>query len=291
MDKSSQQLLFERIILAELEAKKIRPPLKWAGGKYQLLEHIKKMLPPGNRLIEPFVGSGIVFLNSNYKRYVLNDINKDLMIFYKILKKDGLSFIKYCRKLFIPKNNTSEQYYDLREEFNTVKDEFRKSALFLYINKHGYNGLCRYNSKGDINVPFGRYKTPYFPENEMCLFWIKSKRAALKIKDFEIIMQEALPGDVIYCDPPYVALSSTSNFTAYSAGGFDKDKQNRLALAAQEMADRGIPVLISNHSTPYTTRIYQNATLKREYTVRRLISCNSSKREHAKELLALYLPP
>lgn len=276
--------------MAELESKKIRPPLKWAGGKYQLLEDIKNMLPPGNRLIEPFVGSGIVFLNSNYRRYVLNDINKDLMTFYKVLKKDGLKFINYCRKLFIPKNNTPEEYYDLREEFNTVKDEFRKSALFLYINKHGYNGLCRYNSKGNINVPFGRYKTPYFPEKELYLFWVKSKRATLKVKDFEIIMREALPGDVIYCDPPYVALSNTSNFTAYSAGGFDKDKQIRLALAAQEVADRGIPVLISNHSTPYTKKIYQNATIKSEHVVRRLISCNSSKREHAKELLALYLP-
>lgn len=291
MDKAFQKTLTERIVLAETEAKKIRPPLKWAGGKYQILEQIKKVLPAGNRLIEPFVGSGVVFLNSNYKRYVLNDKNKDLILFYKIIKRDGLKFIDYCRKLFTQKNNTSDKYYALREEFNNTSDDFKKSALFLYINKHGYNGLCRYNSSGNLNVPFGRYKTPYFPEKEMYFFCIKSKRAILSPMDFETVMNNAKSGDVIYCDPPYVPLSNTSNFTSYSAGGFDNDKQTRLALAAQKTANRGIPVLISNHSTPFTKNIYKNATKNEELSVRRLISCNGSKREHAKEILALYLPP
>lgn len=289
VDRVHLKSLSDRIILAELEAKKIRPPLKWAGGKYQILEQIKKTLPTGNRLIEPFVGSGVVFLNSNYKRYILNDKNKDLILFYKIIKRDGLKFINYCRKLFIPKNNASGKYYALREEFNSTSDEFRKSALFLYINKHGYNGLCRYNSSGDLNVPFGRYKTPYFPEKEMYFFWKKSKRAILSSMDFETVMNKAKYGDVIYCDPPYVPLSNTSNFTSYSAGGFDNDKQTRLALVAQKAAKRGIPVLISNHSTPFTKKIYENA-ITIELSVRRLISCNGSKREHAKEILALYLP-
>ena len=290
MDKAFQKTLSERIVLAEIEAKKIRPPLKWAGGKYQILEQIKNGLPAGNRLIEPFVGSGVVFLNSNYKRYVLNDKNKDLILFYKIIKRDGLKFISYCRKLFTPKNNTSEKYYVLREEFNNTSDDFKKSALFLYINKHGYNGLCRYNSSGDLNVPFGRYKRPYFPEKEMYFFWIKSKRAILSSMDFETVMNNANFGDVIYCDPPYVPLSITSNFTSYNAGGFDNEKQTRLAIVAQKVANKGIPVLISNHSTPFTKNIYKDATAS-ELFVRRLISCNGSKREHAKEILALYLPP
>ena len=290
MNKASQKTLAHRIALAENEEKKIRPPLKWAGSKHQILEPIKKKLPPGNRLIEPFVGSGVVFLNSNYERYTLNDKNKDLIFLYKTIKKDGLKFINYCRTLFTEENNTEDKYYAFRDEFNSTKDEFKKSALFLYINKHGYNGLCRYNASGKMNVPFGRYKKPYFPEMEMSLFWKKIKRAALKCMDFESVMKTARPGDVIYCDPPYIPLSNTSNFTAYNAGGFDKNEQIRLAFAAQTLANNGVPVLISNHSTPFTKKIYKNAN-KSYLSVRRLISCNANKREHAKEILALYLPP
>lgn len=291
MDKGFQKALTERIFLAEIQAKKIRPPLKWAGGKYQILENIKKLLPPGNRLIEPFVGSGVVFLNTNYKRYVLNDKNKDLILFYKTIKKDGLTFISYCKKLFSEKNNNEDKFYSLRDEFNNTTNQFRKSALFLYINKHGYNGLCRYNSSGNLNVPFGRYKIPYFPEKEMYFFWQKSKRASLKSMDFESIMNKAKLGDIIYCDPPYDPLSTTSNFTSYSAGGFNKEMQERLANVAYNQSLEGIPVLISNHSTPFINKIYEKANKKVKFSVRRLISCNGSKREYAKEILALYLPP
>ncbi len=292
MNKSIQDRLKERINLAEENAKKIRPPLKWAGGKYRILDEIKEMLPEGNRLIEPFVGSGVVFLNTKYERYTLNDKNEDLIIFYKILKKEGIRFINYCRRFFDQKTNTSDKYYEFREKFNAINDnDSQKSALFLYLNKHGYNGLCRYNASGKLNVPFGRYKNTYFPIQEMQLFWKKSKRAALKTKDFESIMREASPGDVIYCDPPYVPLSNTSNFTSYSAGGFDADEQIRLASVAKQVADNGVSVLISNHLTSFTEKIYADANSRNtSLSVRRLISCHANKRENVKEILALYLP-
>jgi len=289
MDKILGDLV-ERINLAEDNVKKIRPPLKWAGGKYRILDDIKKMLPEGKRLIEPFVGSGVVFLNTKYDRYTLNDKNKDLIIFYKILKKEGEKFIEYCCEFFKPDYNDPDKYYKFRDEFNNSNDDVYKSALFLYLNKHGYNGLCRYNASGYFNVPFGRNKKMYFPEKQMQLFWKKSKRAVIKLKDFETVMRNASPGDVIYCDPPYVPLSNTSFFTAYSVGGFAEKDQIRLAEVAEEISKTGVPVLISNHFTKFTNKIYSNATSKESLSVRRMISCNGSKREHVKEILALYLP-
>lgn len=269
---------------------KLRSPLKWAGGKFRVLDEIKKRLPDGNRLIEPFAGSSVVFLNTDFKRYTLSDSNHDLIRFYKLLKKDGAEFIDYCRKYFDPKYNNATEYYKIRERFNSTSNKILKSALFLYINKHGYNGLCRYNASGKLNVPFGRYKRPYFPEEELLLFAKKSKRATIKCEDFEKIIKNATSGDVIYCDPPYVPRSSTSNFTSYNAGGFSEDEQIRLAKAAKKAADSGIPVLISNHSNNITKKIYSKATNISHFSVCRQISCNGTKRERAKELLALYLP-
>ena len=269
---------------------KIRPPLKWAGGKYRVLDDIKKRLPDGNRLIEPFAGSSVVFLNTDYKRYTLSDSNKDLICFYKLLKSGHIKFIDYCRKYFSPKYNNAVEFYKIREKFNSTNDQALKSALFLYINKHGYNGLCRYNASGGLNVPFGRYKKPYFPEKELLLFAKKSKKASIKCEDFESIISKAIQGDVVYCDPPYVPRNSTSNFTSYSATGFNIDEQHRLANAAKKISDSGVTILISNHSNNITKKIYSEATHKYHFNVRRMISCNGLKRERAKELLALYLP-
>lgn len=271
------------------KSKRNRPPLKWAGGKYQILDRIAEQLPKGDRLIEPFVGSGTVFLNSDYKRFVLNDINADLINFYKILKREGEDFICFAKKYFNTKNNTEESYYRLRDEFNKTEDITYKSALFLYINKHGYNGLIRYNASGGFNVPFGRRKKSHFPEKEMHYFLQKAKRASFSCKDFEHPMKKAKQGDVIYCDPPYVPLSSTANFTAYSTEGFGPDEQRRLALLAKELSNKGIAVIISNHCTDFTRSIYKDAK-KYTFPVRRFISCNGAKREHAMEILAVYSP-
>ncbi len=266
-----------------------RPPLKWAGSKYRILIEIKRLLPAGNRLIEPFVGSGAVFLNTDYPRYLINDVNEDLILFYKTLKAQRTAFVRYCERLFLPRYNNASAYYELRAEFNSTENVRRRAAIFLYINKHGYNGLCRYNSAGELNVPFGRYKAPYFPKKEMLVFLTKAPRIKIENRDFREIFNVSKPGDVIYCDPPYVPLSATSNFTSYSAGGFGKDDQRRLAQYAAEAAKRGIPVLISNHHTDFTEHLYANAKLHR-FSVRRFISCNGQKRELASELLALFMP-
>lgn len=265
-----------------------RPFLKWAGNKYRIIDRIRKILPDGKCLIEPFAGSGAVFLNTDYERYIINDNNPDLIHLYNILKKDGAKFIKKCRYYFTPRFNNEEQYYKLRKKFNETSDINKRAVLFVYLNRHGYNGLCRYNLKGGYNVPFGRYKSPYFPEKEMLIFHEKAQSANFILSSFESVILSAKKGDIVYCDPPYVPLSPSANFTSYSAGGFNMDRQQELADLANEVASKGIPILISNHNTSFTRKAYVNANKITKFHVQRFISCNGKKRETAGELLALF---
>lgn len=266
----------------------IRPFLKWAGNKYRIMQRIRAMLPAGERLVEPFAGSAAVFLNTDYARYLLADSNQDLINLYNIVKTQGADFIASCEKLFKPRSNNEDYFYRRRDEFNRSQNNERKAALFIYLNKHGYNGLCRYNARGGFNVPFGRYKRPYFPGDELWQFHEKAQRAEFVHLDFSQIMSMARSGDVIYCDPPYVPLSGSANFTSYSAGGFDLAQQQQLAELAHRTQQRGIPVLISNHNTDFTRQAYRSATNISRFKVQRSVSCIGSKRQAASELLALY---
>jgi DNA adenine methylase len=265
----------------------MRPFLKWAGNKYRIVDKVVSMLPEGSRLVEPFCGSGAVFLNTDFESYLLADVNPDLISLYMILQVEGQSFIDYAKTFFIPENNHPEAYYEFRETFNHTKDAYEKSALFIYLNRHGYNGLCRYNGSGRFNVPFGRYHKPYFPEAEMQYFSDKSRKAQFVCGHFTQAMDTAVEGDVVYCDPPYVPLTVTANFTTYSKHGFGLNEQMDLALKAQELADRGVPVLISNHCNEFTQNVY-SASKIRTFDVQRLISCDGSGRGKAPELLALF---
>ncbi len=265
----------------------MKPFLKWAGNKFQIVQRIIEVLPAGNRLIEPFVGSGALFLNTDFPRYLLADANPDLINLYGHLQTDGPEFIEYCRTFFVPENNDSDRYYDFRTEFHATEDSRLKSALFLYMNKHCYNGLCRYNASGGFNVPFGRYKRPYFPEVEMNFFAEKAQTAQFVQADFVETMSQAVPGDVVYCDPPYVPLSATANFTSYSAGSFGADEQRELARQAEKLAARGITVVISNHDTEFVRAEYAQATIY-DFDVQRYISRNGNNRGKAAEVLAVF---
>lgn len=265
----------------------MRPFLKWAGGKYRLIERIQAKLPPGERLLEPFSGSCALSINSTYHHYWLNDINNDLICVYQTIQKEGPSFIEFCGSYFTGKANTPEKYYALRKQFNAEKDLRTKSALFIYLNRHGYNGLCRYNASGEFNVPFGKYKKPYFPEKELLYFYEKFKQATFSSLDFEEMMMRAKPGDVIYCDPPYIPLNTTSNFTEYSSGGFGMEDQVRLAKVAMKLARKGIKTVISNHYNDFIIDTYRNAQIE-IFPVRRFISCDGDNRNPVDEVLAVF---
>ncbi|MBZ2160451.1 Dam family site-specific DNA-(adenine-N6)-methyltransferase [Alteromonas stellipolaris] len=270
--------------------KKNRAFLKWAGGKYSLVEHIQARLPQANKLIEPFVGAGSVFLNTQYKRYLLNDINPDLINLYNFLKAQPDAIIHDARSFFNGERNDEKMYYALREEFNATEDEYYRAILFLYLNRHGYNGLCRYSLAGRFNVPFGRYKKPYFPEHEMFVFAEKAQKATFTCLPFEKVFTRARRGNVIYCDPPYAPISKTAAFTSYAARSFGQDAQEKLAeLAMRTAKKRGIPVLVSNHDLPLTRTLYKGADFSM-LSVKRSISQNGATRKPVDEILA-YFPP
>lgn len=265
----------------------MRPFLKWAGNKYQCLKDIVDKLPPGKRLIEPFTGSAAIFLNTNYSQALLSDVNPDIINLFKFLQTRGANFIKYSAKLFNDANNCESKYYEFRKLFNTSSNKYLKAAIFVYLNRHGFNGLCRYNLKGEYNVPFGRYKKPYFPKKELENFITQSLRAQFICKDFRHTFSHANDGDIIYCDPPYLPAQNSQVFTSYAGLKFGLTEHIELAKLAGQAQSRGAKVIISNFDNELTRKYYQPAQIH-SFLVKRYISCIASKRTPAQELLAIY---
>lgn len=263
-----------------------RPFLKWAGGKYRLLDRIFAKLPKGNRLIEPFVGAGVVFINADFEQNILCDVNQDLINLYQTLQNHDIKFIRKLDRYFKPENNQPDNFYRLREKFNRTKDPIERSCLFIYLNRHCYNGLCRYNRSGHYNVPFGRYKKPLVPIDALNNFQQQTQQATFICCDFESAIDQAEKNDVIYCDPPYVPLSNSSSFTSYHHKDFGEDEQQRLADAIRKAHNRGAKILISNHDTPVTRKLYKGSKIT-SFDVMRFISYNGN-RNRVRELLALF---
>lgn len=285
---TNASLVDAAFLFQEYDLKKHRAFLKWAGGKYTLIEKITDYLPEGEQLIEPFVGAGSVFLNTDYDSYILADINRDLISLFNIIKRSPNKFVNDAKLLFTLQNNTNAAFYQLRELFNQSTNSYQRALLFLYLNRHCYNGLCRYNSSGEFNVPFGRYKNIYFPEKEIFYFAEKAQKAKFICTPYHKVMAKAKKGSVIYCDPPYVPLSESSNFTSYYSNDFNHEEQQKLALLSEKIATQSqVPVLISNHDTAHTREWYKNATIHMVET-RRSISCDGQGRKKIDELLVLY---
>ena len=265
----------------------IRAILKWAGSKFNCLQEIIPAFPPAARLIEPFTGSGVIFMNTDYPSYLLAEGNPHLITLFTTLQQQGDSFIEYCKRYFQPEFNCKEKYYELRSEFNSLDDSEEKAALFLYLNRHGFNGLCRYNSTGIYNVPFGLYANPYFPLNEMRIFYQKCQQVHFIHNDFRETFKLARPGDVIYCDPPYVSITENKKTFPYNQKKFENVDQIELAELASQTAAKGIPVIISNHDTEFTRFHYKEAKI-RSFDVPRRINCQANLRQPVKELIAIF---
>ncbi len=258
----------------EPEPEPVTPPLKWAGGKrWQLPELVPYWLPNSSRrLVEPFCGGLAVATGLVPERALLNDVNPHVINFYQWLKKGLPGDVEMA--------NDSRAYYRARERFNallsTGKGQTAEAAtLFYYLNRTGYNGLCRFNSKGGFNVPFGKYKTINY-RTEFSEYREAFRRWMFTCMDFEQL--ELDPSDFVYADPPYDV-----PFTQYSKGGFGWDEQQR---AAEWLARHKGPVVLSNQATPRIVKLYR--TLKFALTflnAPRRISCTGD-RTPAPEVLA-----
>lgn len=263
---------------AALGVSSVAPPLKWAGGKRWLVPELLKYWASHQRrrLVEPFAGGLAVTLGLMPGRALLNDVNPHLISFYRWLQR-GLD----ARSTGIPFANDRGVYAQNRALFNELirggeAESARAAVLFYYLNRFGYNGLCRFNAKGFFNVPFGRYKRPPYRE-DFTNYTQALAPYTFTNADFENIAVEA--GDFIYADPPYDV-----EFTAYAAGGFTWEDQQRLA---EWLARHPGPVVASNQATPRICRLYR----KHGFAVRKLaaprrISCDGN-REDAEEMLAV----
>ncbi|MEF9150093.1 Dam family site-specific DNA-(adenine-N6)-methyltransferase, partial [Escherichia coli] len=153
--------------------------------------------------------------------------------------------------------NREVAYYNIRQEFNysTEITDFMKAVYFLYLNRHGYRGLCRYNKSGHFNIPYGNYKNPYFPEKELRTFAEKAQRATFICASFDETLAMLKAGDVVYCDPPY-----DGTFSGYHTDGFTEDDQYHLASVLEHRSSEGHPVIVSNSDTSLIRSLYRNFT-------------------------------
>ncbi len=252
----------------------LKPPLKWAGGKRWLVKHLYPLWQSHaqRRLVEPLCGGLAVAFGLSPDKALLNDINIHLINFFRQLGK-GLV-------IELPMENDSELYYYYRDRFNRLLDRGRAESheaaeLFYYLNRTGYNGLCRFNKKGRFNVPFGRYEKINY-QRDFTAYQKLFTNWQLESVDFEELPLKA--DDFIYADPPYDV-----PFTNYSAGGFTWADQVRLA---RRLADHPGPVLLSNQATDRVVGLYRELGYKLQFfEAPRLISCNGN-RTPAREVLA-----
>lgn len=263
-----------------------RPVLKWAGGKSRSLADILSELPERiETYYEPFVGGAAVFfaLSSakRFRRAVLSDRNADLIDVYVGLKRDAEAVIRVLRGYRYER----DEYYRVRALDPAGLAPEERAARIIFLNKTGYNGLYRVNSRGLFNVPFGRYKNPTFCDPENLLAAAAAlRRVRLEVGDFETTCLSAERGDAVYFDPPYYPVSKTASFTAYHKNAFGRPEHERLARAFEKLADRGVAVVLSNSDTPYTRRLFSGWNV-RKVAVSRPINSNASLRGAVHELL------
>lgn len=264
----------------------VRPVLKWAGGKSRSLPSILASLPERiDTYYEPFVGGAAVFFAlseaKRFRRAVLSDRNADLIDVYRGLKADADAVIQVLRSYRYER----DEYYRIRALVPADLSPPERAARIIFLNKTGYNGLYRVNSRGVFNVPFGRYKNPTFcdPENLRAAS-AALKKVRLEVTDFQSSCREAERGDAVYFDPPYFPVSKTASFTAYHSNSFGRPEHERLAEAVRTLSRRGVAVVLSNSDTPFTRRLFSEWAV-RKVAVSRPINSDVSARGAVSELL------
>ncbi len=266
----------------------MRPFLKWAGGKRQLLGQMEPYLPVrfGGRYLEPFVGSGALFFHLSSrlgrKQAYLSDSNERLVRTYLGVRDDLDSVLELLRSF----PHDKDFFLEKRRENIDARSDAEVAAWLIYLNKTAFNGLYRVNSKNIFNVPFGDYARPKIcdePRLRACSRALG--RARIEHLDFEKAARRARPGDLVYFDPPYVPLSDTAWFAHYTAGGFGPDEHSRLRDVALDLKRRGVEVLLSNSSAKLVRELYAADFELVSVTARRSVNSRADRRGAIGELL------
>jgi len=265
------------------------PVLKWAGGKTHLLSQILERLPVRmETYFEPFVGGGAVFFalarQKRFRRAVIADQNEDLVEVYAAIRDDVEAVIR-ALQLY---RYDEEVYYQARAA--RPQEPARRAARLIFLNKTGYNGLYRVNSKGEFNVPFGRHKNPKIcDESNLRSAAQALRRVTIRVADFEAVCADAHPGDAVYLDPPYLPVSTTSSFAAYDRHPFGFAEHQRLARVFGELADRRVDAVLSNSLTRDTRRLFRPWRLEK-VVVPRFINSRADSRGPVGEILVVNRP-
>lgn len=268
-----------------------KPFVKWAGGKRQIIDKLKKFIPDEfNTYYEPFIGGGALLFELSPKSAVINDSNEELMNVYKCLC-DEEKFKKMCSLLnHYEKEHNEEFFYEIRNKdrnkasYNRLSD-YTKAARTIYLNKACFNGLYRVNSRNEFNVPFGKKEkiNTYEGGNLITISnYLTMNDIRIENVDFEESVKSAGKGDFVYFDPPYD--SETTTFNSYTETGFGKEEQRRLARVFKELDKRGVYVMLSNHNTSLVNELYKDYNI---YVIKakRNINSNGKKRGKVEEVI------
>ncbi len=289
---------------------RVKPFMKWAGGKGQLIETISDSLPGDFALrvdicyVEPFVGGGAVLFRmlknyGNIRKVVINDINSDLVNVYRVIKQDPKSLISLLKQIqdeyniFKNDDDRKKYYLEKRDEFNLrASNEVNSAGLLLFLNRTCYNGLYRVNARNEYNVPFGRYENPrIYDPGAINTCSALLQRVNILNDDFAATLKYAGKDTFYYFDPPYKPVSKTSSFTSYTADNFSNEDQERLAGFCKKLHEMNAQWLLSNsdlnqikRESDYFETLYRDFHIKR-VKAKRNINSVSSKRGHINELL------
>ena len=277
-----------------MSSSSVAPVVKWAGGKRQLLPQIKERMPEQfNNYYEPFVGGGAVTFELLPEKAVVNDINKSLVNAYRQICDAPDEFLGAINKL---DNEMWEDgkayYYSLRELYNDkmMKAEYdvELAALFVFINKHCFNGLYRVNGKGLFNVPYNNSRKASVDEKSIREISEYLKKVTILEGDFEAACESAMEGDFVFIDSPYAPLNPTS-FESYTKEGFDIESHKRLAKLFDELTARGCYCMLTNHNTDLINELYGNKGYRIDVvSVKRMINSDASNRMGEEVIICNY---
>lgn len=272
----------------------IAPFVKWAGGKRQLLPQIKERMPEKyNNYYEPFVGGGAVVFELMPAAALINDINKALINVYEKIRNDPELFLKAVKKLDEEMwEDGKEYYYFLRERYNDklmqTEYDVELAALFVFINKHCFNGLYRVNGKGLFNVPYNNSRRASVDENVIMEISEYLQGVTIRDGDFEEACKDAKKGDFLFLDSPYAPLNPTS-FESYTKEGFDIESHKRLAKLYDELTAKGCYCMLTNHNTELINELYGNKGYQIDIvSVKRMINSDASNRVGEEVIICNY---
>lgn len=272
----------------------IAPFVKWAGGKRQLLPQIRKRMPEKyNRYYEPFVGGGAVTFELLPANAIINDINRALVNTYRQIRQVPQDFLREVNKIDEAMwEDGKEYYYAMRQNYNDklMKEEFdpKLAALFVFLNKHCFNGLYRVNGKGLFNVPYNNSRSKSCDKDSILAISEYLKQINILEGDFQAACEQAGEGDFVFIDSPYAPLNPTS-FESYTKQGFDIESHQRLANLYDELTERGCRCMLTNHNTELINELYGNKGYKIDVvSVKRMINSDASNRKGEEVIICNY---